>query len=94
MVGYVQLWANVVMIELVYFGGCPHVDDARSNLARALGVTDGPVPWTEWDLDHPSTRVGSEVIRPRQCLWRVDMCSGSRKEQSSPDHVGQVALLR
>lgn len=38
---------DAMMIELVYFQGCPHVDAARSNLAQALGVTDGPVPWTD-----------------------------------------------
>ena len=36
-------------IELVYFTGCPNVDDARANLTEALSARGLPVEWDEWD---------------------------------------------
>lgn len=33
-------------IDLVYFEGCPHVDQARENLREALGGGS----WQEWNL--------------------------------------------
>jgi len=50
-------------IDLVYFDGCPNVDEARSHL-RAL-LPDGS--WTEWNLssaDTPETyrRHGSPTV--------------------------------
>ena len=38
-------------IELVYFSGCPHVDDARGNLTSALQQLGRDPAWQEWDLD-------------------------------------------
>ena len=38
-------------IELVYFSGCPNVEDARANL-RAVLVDLGRDPhWQEWNVD-------------------------------------------
>ena len=39
-----------LMIELVYFEGCPHVARARENLAEALGSVGAANEWKEWDL--------------------------------------------
>ena len=35
-------------IELVYFRGCPHADEARSNLRSVLSSEDRPRRWREW----------------------------------------------
>ncbi len=42
-------------IELVYFHGCPHVDEARSNVRQALLSSGGSADWIEWDLLAEST---------------------------------------
>ncbi len=43
------------LIELVYFSGCPHVDDARAALRSALEGVGLPAEWQEWDQDRPET---------------------------------------
>ncbi len=40
-------------IELIYDRGCPHVEDARAALQRALGDLDLPLEWQEWDREAP-----------------------------------------
>lgn len=40
-------------IELVYFEGCPNVDQARENIRAAAALVGLPperAPWSEWDL--------------------------------------------
>ena len=37
------------LVELVYFGGCPHVEEARSALRAALERTGLAPSWQEWD---------------------------------------------
>lgn len=41
-------------IELVYFGGCPHVESARAALREALAQSGLPLRWAEWNQDDPS----------------------------------------
>ena len=41
-------------IELVYFDGCPNVDDARANIRAALEGADLPPTWREWNQDDPT----------------------------------------
>lgn len=41
-------------VELVYFKGCPHVEDAREQLLRAIAEAGLDKKWTEWDRDDPS----------------------------------------
>lgn len=41
-------------IELIYFQGCPHVAEARANLAAALAHAHLETPVQEWDRDDPS----------------------------------------
>ena len=36
-------------IELVYFAGCPHVEEARAVLRAALEASGLPAEWREWD---------------------------------------------
>lgn len=43
------------MVELVFFQGCPHVDDARHNLRTALTELGQPPEWVEWDRESPDT---------------------------------------
>lgn len=38
-------------VELVYDTGCPHVDQARTVLTRALQEASVPAVWTEWCAD-------------------------------------------
>lgn len=40
---------------LVYFEGCPHVAEARSELSRALRLCGLPPTWREWDTTSPDT---------------------------------------
>jgi hypothetical protein len=35
-------------IELIYFGGCPNVEDARANLRVVLAELGLPIEWHEW----------------------------------------------
>lgn len=44
----------MIGIELVYFGGCPHVDLARAALREALALSGLPLRWTEWNQDDSS----------------------------------------
>lgn len=37
-------------VELVYFEGCPHVNEARSHLVAALESVGRDAKWREWDL--------------------------------------------
>lgn len=37
-------------VELVYFSGCPNVEDARDNLRTALTRLGLDPRWREWDL--------------------------------------------
>lgn len=41
-------------VELVYFKGCPHVEEAREQLHRALSQAGIDKKWTEWDRDDPA----------------------------------------
>ena len=41
-------------IELVYFDGCPNVDDARANIRAALEAADLPPTWQEWNQHDPN----------------------------------------
>ncbi len=41
-------------IELIYFDGCPCVDDARANLQQALQAARLPAQWTEWEQNDPA----------------------------------------
>jgi hypothetical protein len=42
-------------IELVYFEGCPHADQARSRLRAALEQAGMKPTWREWDSMSPDT---------------------------------------
>ena len=54
-------------VELVYFEGCPHADEARRRLARALSSAGFNASWDEWDTTLPATpehyrRFGSPTV--------------------------------
>lgn len=54
-------------IELVYFSGCPHVEQARQSLRDALNSSVAGSGWVEWDQLDPGapTRIqgfGSPTI--------------------------------
>ncbi len=38
-------------VELVYFSGCPNVNDARGKLGDALRELGRDAVWQEWNLD-------------------------------------------
>lgn len=54
-------------VELVYFDGCPHADEARRRLTLALSSTGLETRWDEWDTGLPNTperyrRFGSPTV--------------------------------
>lgn len=42
-------------IELIFFQGCPHADDARANVRKALERAHIQMPVEEWDRDDAGT---------------------------------------
>ena len=44
-----------MVVELVYFTGCPHVVRARHALRDALKAAGLPEHWTEWNQFDPSS---------------------------------------
>lgn len=44
-----------LVIELAYDAGCPHVDQARAVLTRALQEAGVPAVWKEWCADDPAS---------------------------------------
>ncbi|GMV05676.1 MAG: hypothetical protein AMXMBFR53_19530 [Gemmatimonadota bacterium] len=56
-----------LVVELVYDPGCPHVDEARAVLTRALQEAGAPAVWSEWSTGDPQCpenrlRLGSPTI--------------------------------
>ena len=54
-------------VELVYFEGCPHADEARSRLREAMEAVGLAPSWDEWDTGQEPTpdshrRFGSPTI--------------------------------
>ncbi len=54
-------------VELVFFEGCPHVDEARRRVQGALQEIGAPASWQEWDTIKESTpasyrRFGSPTV--------------------------------
>ncbi len=45
-------------VELVYFDGCPHVDEARGRLREAMMAVGLAPMWDEWDTGRETTPVG------------------------------------
>lgn len=46
---------RTIDVELVYFTGCPHVEEARRAIRGALALEQLPLAWQEWDQDDPAT---------------------------------------
>ena len=44
-----------MLVQLLFFPGCPNVDAARGTLARALSEVDDPPPIHEVDVTDPRT---------------------------------------
>lgn len=42
-------------IDLIYFDGCPNVEDARANLRAAVDAEGGLGDWEEWALEDSAT---------------------------------------
>ena len=54
-------------VELVYFEGCPHADEARNRLREAFKRVGAVPHWDEWDTGRENTprtyrRFGSPTI--------------------------------
>ena len=43
------------VVELVYAGDCPHVEDARAQLLRAFARAKVPPRFREWRADDPAS---------------------------------------
>ena len=70
-------------IELVYFEGCPNVEDARRNLREALVSSGEATTWTEWDNQSESTpeayrRYGSPTV----LVDGTDVTGASRENEA------------
>jgi len=55
------------LIELVFFEGCPHTNEARRHLSEALSEHGLPHEWVEWNLSDEGTpdayrRFGSPTV--------------------------------
>ena len=55
------------LVELAYFEGCPHADEARRRLTQALSSAGLDTRWDEWDTGLPSIperyrRFGSPTV--------------------------------
>ncbi|MFQ5529051.1 MAG: hypothetical protein ACE5FP_01755 [Gemmatimonadota bacterium] len=46
---------TITSVELVYFSGCPNVDEARANLRSALQQPGREPEWREWNIDDAET---------------------------------------
>jgi hypothetical protein len=44
-----------MQIDLVYFEGCPHADEARQWLRDVLVSLGSPAHWNEWDTNDAAT---------------------------------------
>jgi mercuric ion transport protein len=44
-----------MQLDLVYFGGCPHVPTARAHLKEALASLGLTATWREWDTNAGDT---------------------------------------
>ena len=42
-------------VVLLFFHGCPHVEEARRNVRAALTSAGVGEQWVEWDLEAPTT---------------------------------------
>lgn len=67
------------VIELVYFDGCPNVEQARANLRAVVGESS----WTEWNLSSADTpdrfrRYGSPTV----LVDGHDVTDGNGNEQT------------
>lgn len=49
---------TIKTIDLVYFDGCPNVQQARENLRTALEAAGATPHWDEWDLMSEATPEG------------------------------------
>ena len=47
--------ASATVVDLVFEVGCPHVDEARTVLRRALLDAGLPASWREWNRDDGAT---------------------------------------
>ena len=47
--------AVTTIVDLVFEADCPHVEDARALLKRAMLDAGLPVSWREWDRDDDET---------------------------------------
>jgi hypothetical protein len=83
-------------VELVYFDGCPHAEDARTRLRSALNETGMPPHWEEWDTTEDATptsyrRFGSPTV----LVNGVDVSGGQQGSGMGcvVDGAPSVALL-
>ena len=53
--GTATMSVSTTTVDLVFEAACPHVDDARALLRRALVDAGLPVSWREWNRDADET---------------------------------------
>ena len=90
-------------VEIVYFSGCPHADEARRNVRKALEMEDRDAAWSEWDqasstvpsryrgLPSPTVLIdGKDVAGPTPSTEGDFSCRAG----GAPDVDAVVAALR
>ncbi|MGD0199250.1 MAG: hypothetical protein ABSD27_00715 [Bryobacteraceae bacterium] len=70
----------MILIELVYEEGCPHVAAARANLAWAFVEARVSQRWTEWNRAWPAA-----PARARGCTSPTILINGRNVMDGPPD---------
>ena len=66
-----------LLVELVYFPGCPNVERARAVLCRALQEAGAPAVWKEWSTADPACpEVLCGLGSPTILVNRADVAPG------------------
>jgi hypothetical protein len=68
-------------VELVFFEGCPHAEEARERMRTALLHLNRPAIWTEWDIGQDRTPdTFRRFASPAVLVGGVDVSGGGEGE--------------
>ena len=71
-------------IDLLYFKGCPNVEEARENITKALKSLSLPEEWNEIDVEDPKTNVNLKGFpSPTILISGVDVETGLSKTEGT-----------
>lgn len=95
-------------VELIYFDGCPNINDTRALLVKALVKLKQPVKWIEWNsndeqcpreyasLGSPTVLIDGLDVAPPQFDSQGDCCRIYMDEQSNQvtGNPGLIAIIK